>query len=178
MESTSSRCPRPFTHFKLRAPYVQGRSVATRVWRSLAPRGIAMALCTVQRARTLRRRWPSSWVLTLSMKRALRTPPPVSARRSRCPCARLCESRTHAQVQVPVCGVRNPRRYLLKIVAQSMMAPLPHGWKELLDKESQPYYYNAETNNTTWDHPLDTCDVPSPAILARRSQNVRCCPRS
>ena len=46
--------------------------------------------------------------------------------------------------------------YLLYIVAESMTQPLPVDWAEVEDESSgRTYYYNQNTNETSWEHPLD-----------------------
>ena len=46
--------------------------------------------------------------------------------------------------------------FLLRIIAESMVQPLPAEWRECDDESSgQVYYFNEETNETTWEHPLD-----------------------
>ena len=46
---------------------------------------------------------------------------------------------------------------LVSIVAEAMAAPLPEPWMECEDSASGRYYYycNAQTPQTTWEHPLD-----------------------
>ena len=46
--------------------------------------------------------------------------------------------------------------YLLPIVAEAMNAPLPEHWRECEDASSGQYYYaHTQTQQTTWEHPLD-----------------------
>ena len=46
--------------------------------------------------------------------------------------------------------------FLLPIVAEAMNAPLPEHWRECEDAASGQYYYaHTQTQQTTWEHPLD-----------------------
>ena len=55
--------------------------------------------------------------------------------------------------------------HLLYIVAESMTQPLPTDWVEVEDEASgRAYYFNQETNETSWEHPLGT----QPALFADR----------
>jgi len=44
---------------------------------------------------------------------------------------------------------------LLYIATEGLKAPLPEPWKACQTKEGEIYYYNPETGESTWDHPLD-----------------------
>eukprot|EP00741_Cyanophora_paradoxa_P010425 tig00000037_g10080.t1 len=43
----------------------------------------------------------------------------------------------------------------LWIAEQALNAPLPEGWSEHRDATGRPYYYNAATDASIWEHPLD-----------------------
>eukprot|EP01052_Picozoa_sp_SAG31_P003624 SAG31_NODE_141_length_22675_cov_48.948879_23_plen_79_part_00 len=46
--------------------------------------------------------------------------------------------------------------YLLTVVAEACLAPLPADWEECEDpKTREVYYSNLKTFKTTWEHPLD-----------------------
>eukprot|EP00741_Cyanophora_paradoxa_P000330 tig00000403_g321.t1 len=44
---------------------------------------------------------------------------------------------------------------LLWIAEEALVAPLPDGWGEYYDPDGFPYYWNAETLESQWQHPLD-----------------------
>lgn len=49
----------------------------------------------------------------------------------------------------------NKEPHLLYIVAESMTQPLPAEWVDVEDEASgRTYYYNHDTNETSWEHPL------------------------
>jgi len=41
------------------------------------------------------------------------------------------------------------------LVDKAMSAPLPKGWLEAEDDQGRPYFFNEQSNQTQWDHPLD-----------------------
>lgn len=41
------------------------------------------------------------------------------------------------------------------IALSGVMAPLPKGWKPVLDSQGELYYFNFETGESIWDHPCD-----------------------
>lgn len=46
--------------------------------------------------------------------------------------------------------------HLLPLARDGLMQALPHQWKAYYDEKLQThYYYNEETKNTQWEHPLD-----------------------
>ena len=45
--------------------------------------------------------------------------------------------------------------YLLPIVAEAVIAPLPLGWIELEDEDKRLYFCDTNTQKTQWEHPLD-----------------------
>ncbi|CAJ1346137.1 unnamed protein product, partial [Effrenium voratum] len=46
------------------------------------------------------------------------------------------------------------RRHLLWIAKEGVDAALPAPWQKVID-EGDTFYYNPETNESRWDHPLD-----------------------
>lgn len=44
---------------------------------------------------------------------------------------------------------------LLYIAKEGLKAPLPEPWKACRSKDSEIYYFNFETGESTWEHPLD-----------------------
>ena len=46
-------------------------------------------------------------------------------------------------------------RHLLWIAEEGLKAPLPEGWSEAIDQDGNPYFFHCETNETSWEHPLD-----------------------
>ncbi len=45
--------------------------------------------------------------------------------------------------------------FLLRIIAESMVQPLPAEWRECEDESSgQVYYFNEETKETAWERPV------------------------
>lgn len=47
-------------------------------------------------------------------------------------------------------------RELLWIAIEGLKAPLPQGWKACETAEGEMYYFNFDTGESSWDHPLDT----------------------
>uniref|UniRef100_A0A7S3G4B9 Alpha-type protein kinase domain-containing protein n=1 Tax=Palpitomonas bilix TaxID=652834 RepID=A0A7S3G4B9_9EUKA len=45
--------------------------------------------------------------------------------------------------------------YLLGIAQEGFDAPLPAGWSQHIDAHNNIYFYNAQTKQSTWEHPLD-----------------------
>ena len=46
----------------------------------------------------------------------------------------------------------------LWLAEESMRAPMPPGWEQFQDEaRGKPYYVNATTGVTQWDHPSDEC---------------------
>ena len=44
----------------------------------------------------------------------------------------------------------------LHLVFEALKSPLPSGWREIKDTESDNvYFYNGQLNLSTWEHPLD-----------------------
>lgn len=46
-------------------------------------------------------------------------------------------------------------RHLLTIVQEALLAELPVGWEQGQTDDGTPYYFHAETEQSTWEHPLD-----------------------
>ena len=44
---------------------------------------------------------------------------------------------------------------LLWIAHRCMLAPLPQGWQEFTAEDGSSFYHNTDTDETSWDHPLD-----------------------
>ncbi|KAH9189039.1 hypothetical protein AeNC1_008982 [Aphanomyces euteiches] len=51
----------------------------------------------------------------------------------------------------------NPQRdaEFLWIARESLVAPVPSGWHQVVTKEGAPYYYNDHTGESRWEHPCD-----------------------
>lgn len=45
---------------------------------------------------------------------------------------------------------------LMWIAIEGLKAPLPKGWKACETQEGEMYYFNFDTGESSWDHPLDT----------------------
>ena len=41
------------------------------------------------------------------------------------------------------------------IAREGLMAPVPAPWKACQSKEGEIYYYNFDTQESSWDHPSD-----------------------
>ncbi|RHY30683.1 hypothetical protein DYB32_004101 [Aphanomyces invadans] len=62
-------------------------------------------------------------------------------------------------------GVKEHAKYLgmdpqrdndmLWIARESLVAPMPTGWHQIMTKEGVPYYYNDHTGESRWEHPSD-----------------------
>ncbi|KAF0700451.1 Aste57867_9035 [Aphanomyces stellatus] len=62
-------------------------------------------------------------------------------------------------------GVKEHAKYLgmdphrdaefLWIARESLVAPVPPGWYQVMTKEGAPYYYNDHTGDSRWEHPSD-----------------------
>jgi len=62
-------------------------------------------------------------------------------------------------------GVKEHAKYLgmdpnrdaefLWIARESLVAPVPEGWYQVMTKEGAPYYYNEQTGESRWEHPSD-----------------------
>ncbi|KDO35738.1 hypothetical protein SPRG_18884 [Saprolegnia parasitica CBS 223.65] len=62
-------------------------------------------------------------------------------------------------------GVKEHARYLgmdpdfdadfLWIAKESLVAPVPAGWHQVMTSEGAPYYYNDHTGESRWEHPSD-----------------------
>ena len=63
--------------------------------------------------------------------------------------------------------------FLLPIVAEAITAPLPEEWEEIEDPSSgQSYFFNSNTQRTTWDHPLDQY-FKNLIFVERKSQKAK-----
>nr|CCA25839.1 conserved hypothetical protein [Albugo laibachii Nc14] len=46
-------------------------------------------------------------------------------------------------------------QHLLPIVQEALLAELPVGWEQGQTDDGMPYYFHAESEKSTWEHPLD-----------------------
>ena len=45
--------------------------------------------------------------------------------------------------------------HLLYIAEWALTAPVPEGWTVHLDRKGNEFFYNAVTNKSTYEHPMD-----------------------
>jgi len=45
--------------------------------------------------------------------------------------------------------------WLLKVAEEGLLAALPDGWSEHEDQDGNIFYFCADSNQSTWTHPLD-----------------------
>eukprot|EP01052_Picozoa_sp_SAG31_P007775 SAG31_NODE_376_length_16541_cov_4.520922_8_plen_201_part_00 len=55
----------------------------------------------------------------------------------------------YLRIQLPA------ERYLLWVARQACLEPLPAGWSEHKDEDQNTFYFNAETQESTYTNPLD-----------------------
>ncbi|OQS01301.1 kinesin-like protein [Achlya hypogyna] len=77
-------------------------------------------------------------------------------------------------------GVKEHARYLgidpeadaeyLWIAKESLVAPMPAGWHQVMTSEGAPYYYNDDSGESRWEHPSDRDYMELFQEIRRRTQ--------
>eukprot|EP00755_Sulcionema_specki_P025395 Sspe_Gene.83214::Locus_54588_Transcript_1_1_Confidence_1.000_Length_740::g.83214::m.83214 len=53
-------------------------------------------------------------------------------------------------------GIAESEQHLMWIAREGVASKLPEGWKPCATKEGQLYYFNTNTGESSWAHPLDS----------------------
>mmetsp|Transcript_68940 Transcript_68940/g.165450 ORF Transcript_68940/g.165450 Transcript_68940/m.165450 type:complete len:304 (-) Transcript_68940:76-987(-) len=61
---------------------------------------------------------------------------------------------------------------LMWVVQQAFQAPLPRSWIEYVDDEGRVYFFNMVTEQSTWEHPMDTVYRELIDLIVRLRQEV------
>jgi hypothetical protein len=68
--------------------------------------------------------------------------------------------------------------HLLWIAEEGLRAPLPPGFSEHADADGTPYFVDAATGASSWEHPLDqACPAPRPPATAATAPPAQPCPQ-